>query len=253
MSEDDDEEEEEEDVQKRRDRWNKALGSRQTPVGIDLKKSTNGKQSSIHNRLGKPTRQQFDSDDSASSSSSSDSDTPPSTKSKNRVTASPKKKLPVPTLSPFGRIWTLLDTLVTDTTRSYITSKGTMNLQEVEKGLLDAKGLDWEAFLVRRNIFSERIVKSVGNLKSLFSISTNLTPSLLSLLSTLHIPHSHAVLPPFDERVVSVVLLWVLTELLPELKEEKLKWEAMMEGTGMGRAEVEVFGRLFRGSPTGAT
>ncbi|KAJ3118755.1 hypothetical protein HDU96_009344 [Phlyctochytrium bullatum] len=159
----------------------------------------------------------------------------------------PEEEYPKPTLTLFGKVWTFLDSAVTDETKAYVRTGHPPNPEAIAERL-ENLGVDFDAAVQRREIFTRKILQAAILLKKAFSISTLLNEELIAATSTLYLRTSNIVLSSAEERIVTIILMRVLRKLIPGLDAEmqpSSRWEELLEGFSIGLLEVDVICRIF--------
>ncbi|KAI9346416.1 Rtr1/RPAP2 family-domain-containing protein [Zopfochytrium polystomum] len=158
----------------------------------------------------------------------------------------PRRQTQKPTLSAFGRAWTLIESMITEETRAFMNTGAEPDPVIAAQNLLEW-GVDLEALVTRRNIFSQKLTKAMNSIRVQHGISMPVADDCIAIVSTMYLRQLAVVLSPPEERIMCLVLLNALSHRSPPLKDELSgKWASMVEGSGLGVDEVEALARSFR-------
>ncbi|KAJ1342664.1 hypothetical protein BSLG_002762 [Batrachochytrium salamandrivorans] len=167
----------------------------------------------------------------------------------------PSASATTPFLSLFGRIWMILDRIVTFQTLQLL-SEYKKGCQYVERGLF-VYGRDVE-LLVRKNIFSEKMTKTAKLIRQGHKIDLDLEYELLCIVDTLNLGESTTVLSAVEEWMLCIVLMRGICDSMVEggimIAPADINWTKVLEPAGMGNDELAA---LVRGiamvQPTAGT
>ncbi|KAI8802662.1 hypothetical protein BJ742DRAFT_743541 [Cladochytrium replicatum] len=153
----------------------------------------------------------------------------------------PRKMKVKPELNLFGRCWIRLARMVTESTKVYLRDPD-MSSGDI---LLEAD----ETELMRKSIFSQKIVQTVNNMRREYGIVTPLSDDIIGLVRTLSLSENTAVWPAVEDWTVAVVYVKTLSKRLPGLaKETEVPelWISMLErADGITVDHLSAFCGLF--------
>ncbi|KAJ1341657.1 hypothetical protein BSLG_003769 [Batrachochytrium salamandrivorans] len=151
----------------------------------------------------------------------------------------PSASTTTPFLSLFGRIWMILDRIVTFQTLQLL-SEYKKGCQYVERGLF-VYGRDVE-LLVRKNIFSEKMTKTAKLIRQGHKIDLDLEYELLCIVDTLNLGESTTVLSAVEEWMLCIVLMRGICDSMVEggitIAPADINWTKVLEPAGMGNDEL---------------
>ncbi|KAH6585144.1 hypothetical protein BASA61_007067 [Batrachochytrium salamandrivorans] len=151
----------------------------------------------------------------------------------------PSASATTPFLSLFGRIWMILDRIVTFQTLQLL-SEYKKGCQYVERGLF-VYGRDVE-LLVRKNIFSEKMTKTAKLIRQGHKIDLDLEYELLCIVDTLNLGESTTVLSAVEEWMLCIVLMRGICDSMVEggitIAPADINWTKVLEPAGMGNDEL---------------
>ncbi|KAI8802124.1 hypothetical protein BJ742DRAFT_834650 [Cladochytrium replicatum] len=153
----------------------------------------------------------------------------------------PRKMKVKAELNLFGRCWMRLDRMVTETTKAY--------LRDPEMSWSDLPLETDDTELMRKSIFSQKIVQTVNNLRREYGIVTPLNDDIIGLVRTLSLSENTAVRPSVEDWTVAVVFVHALCKRLPALAKETDSaelWISMLErADGITVDHLSAFCGLF--------
>ncbi|KAJ1561629.1 RNA polymerase II associated protein 2 [Cladochytrium tenue] len=157
----------------------------------------------------------------------------------------PSRRAPKPKLTVFGRAWTLLESMITEETRTLLDTGAQPDPYAVAQNLAEW-GVDLDALAVRKGIFSQRLLRTMTAFCTRHAVATPIRDDCLSIFSTMYLRQSSAMLSPAEEVLICAVLLRALARQSSMLSEELTgKWPALVAETGLTADEVDALARSF--------
>ncbi|KAJ3295046.1 RNA polymerase II associated protein 2 [Borealophlyctis nickersoniae] len=156
----------------------------------------------------------------------------------------PRKLKHKPQLSLFGKVWMTLDRMITPQSRLFVQSLGEQDFDARQFMVVDG-----DAGMVRKSIFSEKMLASLALVRREGEISLALRDDLLGLIGTLQVRENTVVLSAPEEWVICLVFVKVLCSGIPILASEIDhidKWNSLLARVEMTVEELDVFARQFR-------
>ncbi|RUS17415.1 hypothetical protein BC937DRAFT_88856, partial [Endogone sp. FLAS-F59071] len=182
---------------------------------------------------------------------------PPGSPTSSRASKREKRAPPRPQMSFFGRVWTLLDRMVTPHTRLFLrelegSDRGYEGTARAEREDGREREEEEEGMATRRNIFSEKILEAYVILRPQLLLTTYIESDLLRLIGTLRLADQSAVvLDPAENWALCLVFVRALAECIPRMRneldqEDGRRYREAWARLGRTTEEADAFVRVVR-------
>ena len=151
----------------------------------------------------------------------------------------PTQKKAKLTMSLFGKIWTILDRIVTPLTKEFVKS---LNPGDI----LDRPLPSNESHLVRLNLFSKKALVAFNSIRKSHGIQLELHDDLMALIRTVSLSSYSSVLSLKEDWVLCTVFLRALSLKSPLVADAfASKWDSILSKTGLTIHELDVLVKAF--------